>query len=227
MKHIASFTIITVAFAGCMDAPKDELLPGVRMATGEGSLAAGETNTFDHQQSGMGSDNGVTEPTVKAFEDRQIGSAEVVARMHGAQKVSYAALGTMLAGFGVNLATTTAGSAGALYKAGQSALGAPLFSSRVPEQLVPSTSSLAKEYDIFAAASGEIATAFATSKRCTGLTLVTNNQFSKDGLACLMGKPAKPEHLTLANQAITEASTPQLGIQIVISSLLAAAHTSE
>jgi hypothetical protein len=227
MKHIRMIVIGAVTLVGCMDGSSDGLLSSPKMATGEGSLAAGENGTFEHQASGTGGDNGFTDPAVKQLLDAEIGSPEVVARTHGSQKISYVGLGTILGGIGVNLQSTTAGSAGAIYKAGQSALGAPLFASRVPEQSFPSTSSLAKEYDIFAAASGEIVTAFATSKRCAGLTLVQNNLFTKDGLSCLMGKPAKPEHVTLANQAIAEATTPQLGIQIVISALLSAAHTSE
>jgi hypothetical protein len=230
-----AFTIVVIlapctVLVACSAAPDDRLLPGRRaaMATDSESLAAGESNMFDHQASGMGSDNGYTDPKVKLAQDLLIGSPDTVARLHGTTKIRYAALGTMLSGWGVNTASKTANSAGALYTGGSSALGAPNFANRVPEQTIPSTSSLAKEFDIFAAASSEIVTAFGTSTRCQGLTLVdANNQFNADAISCLIGKPAKADHLTLANKCVGEASTPQIGVQIAVTTMLSAAHTSE
>jgi hypothetical protein len=51
--------------------------------------------------------------------------------------------------------------------------------------------------------------------------------FTKDGISCLIGKPARDEHVALANAAVTQASTPAIGKQIAISALMAAAHTCE
>ncbi|HEY6461363.1 MAG TPA: hypothetical protein VIY73_14455, partial [Polyangiaceae bacterium] len=115
------------------------------------------------------------------------------------------------------------------YAAGQSPLGVAVYASRTPEMITPSTSALAKEYDIFAAAAPEIlASNLAASKRCPGAQLVdSTGAFTADGLSCLMGKPAKPEHLTLANQLVSAASDKATGQQIAIATLLAAAHTSE
>jgi hypothetical protein len=226
MKSLGIVIVASVALVACETAPSDHLLR-TGFATDPESLASGPGNTFDHMQQSTGGENGVTDPNVKHVEDSQVGSPEVVARMHATQKITYAELGAMLADFGVNLQSTTVGSAGALYKAGASALGNAIYASRVPEQIVPSTSSLAKQFDIFTAASSEIVAKIGGSTRCPGVVLVTNNQLTEDGISCLIGKPARPEHVTLANQLVTEATTPQIGIQIAIATLLSAAHTSE
>ncbi|MBX4298639.1 hypothetical protein K4H04_23050, partial [Mycobacterium tuberculosis] len=89
-----------------------------------------------------------------------------------------AALSGILTDLGVNLGNQTAGSAGALYKTAGQALGVANYANRVPEQIVPSTSSLAKEFDIFTAAAPEIVANIGNSKRCPGVMLVTNNQFT-------------------------------------------------
>ena len=214
------------SLAACDGGGGDHLLSGSN-ATSPDSLAGGPGNTFEHHAGATGGDNGFTDPALKKAEDDAIGSAEVVARMHGTQKVPFASLGRMLADLGVNIQNQTAGSAGALYRAGGSALGVPNYANRVPEMIVPSTSSLAKEFDIFTSAAPEVIANIATSKRCPGVVLVTNNQFSEDGITCLLGKAARPEHVTLANQLVTEATTPQIGIEIAVATLLSAAHTSE
>jgi hypothetical protein len=220
---------IAFAIAGCgSDGSSDSLLGrNSGFATDPDSLAGGPGATFSHQASPVGADNGLTDPIQKAMDDQAVGSPEVVARMHGTQKVQYVSLGNILTDLGVNLTNQTAGSAGSLYKSGVQALGTPNYANRVPEQIVPSTSSLAKEFDIFTAAAPEVIANIAMSKRCPGVVLVTNNQFSADGISCLIGKPARPEHIALANQLVTEATTPQLGIEIAVATLLAAAHTSE
>jgi hypothetical protein len=61
--------------------------------------------------------------------------------------------------------------------------------------------------------------------------LDTSGNFTKDGLTCLMGKPATPDHISIANDAITQAVSQGLtkdqGQQIAIASILEAAHTCE
>ncbi len=96
--------------------------------------------------------------------------------------------------------------------------------------ILPSTSALAKEYDIFVAAAAEILKSnLASSTRCPGVELVdtTTGEFTHDGLSCLLGKPAKPDHLTLVNQLVSAATDQATGQQIAVATLLAAAHTSE
>ncbi len=135
----------------------------------------------------------------------------------------------MLGDLGVDLQSMTAGSAGDLYRNGGSALGMPVYANRVPEMTIPSTASLAKQFDIFTAAAPEILAGIGSSKRCPGVMLFdgTTNQFTQDGISCLIGKPARPEHLALANQILAESTTPQIGQQIAVATLLSAAHTSE
>lgn len=214
------------SLAACDNGGGDQLL-GSSTATGPDSLAGGPGNTFEHHSDSTGGDNGITDPALKKSEDDAVGSAEVVARMHGTQKVPFASLGRILADLGVDIQNQTAGSAGALFRSGGSALGVPNYANRVPEMIVPSTSSLAKEFDIFTAAAPEIIANIQTSARCPGVVLVANDQFTEDGITCLLGKAARPEHVTLANQLVTEATTPQIGIEIAVATLLSAAHTSE
>jgi hypothetical protein len=200
---------------------------GSDIATGTGSLAAGENATYQHLAQLAGPDNGYTDVAARQLLDDLVGPPDVVARMHAASKITYAELGAMLTDFGVDLTNTTAGSAGQLYTSGQSALGVANFANRVPEQIIPTTSSLAKQFDIFAAAAPEILANIGSSKRCPGVVLVTNDEFNADGISCLIGKPAHPEHVTLANAIVTSASTPQIGLQIAVATMLSAAHTSE
>ncbi len=220
-------TPIAIAIAGCgSDGTSDRLLSqNGGFATDPDSLAGGPGGTFEHQGASVGPDNGVTDPGEQKVLDQSIGSPEVVARMHGTQKLPYATLGNILGDLGVNVGAQQG--AGALYKGGTSSLGVPNYANRVPEQIVPSTSSLAKQFDIFTAAAPEVVANIAMSKRCPGVVLVMNNEFTSDGISCLIGKSARPEHVTLANQLVTEATTPQLGIQIAVATLLSAAHTSE
>jgi hypothetical protein len=224
------FTSLGAAFAvlaGCQQGSSDSLLPH-QEPWSQGSLAAGAENTWNHQAQSIGGDNGVTDPSQKLQQDDAIGTPDVVARLHGAQKLQYATLGLILADLGVDVASTTADTAGDLYSTGQSPLGVAVYASRTPEMIIPSTSALAKEYDIFVAAATEIVKSnLASSTRCPGVQLITGGQFTHDGLSCLLGKPAKPDHLTLANQLVSQAADPVTGQELAIATLLAAAHTSE
>lgn len=235
MKRILAtlFLAAPITLMACSDGGDGSHLLGNgqgAFATDPESQAAGENNTFEHPATITGSDNGVTDPGTAKADEINAGGAEIAARLHAMQKMPYASLGKMLGDFGVNLGNNTAGSAGQLYKAGSSALGVAIYANRVPEQYAPSTSSLAKEFDIFTAAAPEIlANISMASKRCPGVVLVDSatNTFTADGITCLLGKPSKPEHLTLANQLVSQATTPQIGQQIAIAQLLSAAHTSQ
>jgi hypothetical protein len=232
MKRIALVTSsMAIAFAiGCSDGANDSLLggnAGGNMATSPDSLAGGVDNTRHHFNESIGGDNGITDPVQKRADDTAVGSPEAVARLHGTQKIAYTSLGAMLADLGVDLQSKTDGTAGSLFTRGGSALGMPIYANRVPEQSFPSTSSLAKQFDIFTAAAPEIIANVAMSTRCPGVVLLQNNQLTEDGVTCLIGKPARPEHIALANQAISEASSPDVGTQIAIAALLSASHTSE
>jgi hypothetical protein len=227
--------LVTVGACDTSDS-SDELLRHGAGAGGTGAsdpnqTAAGEKNTFDHAHESIGGENGITDIPLRVRDEAAIGTPDQVARLHGAQKISYVALGTMLTDFGVSLTATAAGTApmtaGQLYTAGKSALGAPIYKSRTPEMSTPSTSALAKEYDIFVAGAADIIANIGKSTRCPGVVLVQNGQLTQDGISCLIGKPATAAHLTLANKLITDSGDPTKGPQIAVATLLAAAHISE
>jgi hypothetical protein len=230
MKRIllTSLGATLVALVGCQQDASDSLTSH-QEPWSQSSLAAGAGNTWNHQAQSVGGQNGITDPTQVVLDDQAIGTPDVVARLHGAQKLQYATLGAILADLGVDMTSTTPDSAGDLYATGQGPLGVAVYSSRVPEMIIPSTSALAKEYDVFAAAATEILKSnLATSTRCPGTQLVdSTGAFTSDGISCLIGKPAKPDHLTLANQLVSQAPDTATGQQLAVATLLAAAHTSE
>jgi hypothetical protein len=219
---------IGVAIAACVsDASRDQLIGSTSVSHAPNSLAA-EDNTQHHFIDPNTGDNGLTDPKMAFAEQQSIGAPTVVAQLHGCAKIPIASLGTILSSRGVNMASTTAGSAGQLFKAGTSALGAANYTGRVPEALLASTSAMAKEFDIFTAAAKELLTALTNSTACKGTALLdANGQFTKDGISCIIGKPARDEHVAIANQAVAQAATPAEGQQIAVAALLEAAHTCE
>jgi hypothetical protein len=144
--------------------------------------------------------------------------------------VPYASLGNLLASRGVNIQPDSAGAptAGTLYAQGAAALGMADYAGRVAEMVVASTSAMAKQFDIFVAASTEIQANLATSSACPGTTLIdATGSFTVEGVSCLLGKPALPAHVTLANQLVQAAPDTSTGIQLAIATMLEAAHTCE
>ncbi len=215
----------------CSAAPNDVLLGNMD----PNSLAA-DGNTQHHFQDPNTGDNGITDPNQAKQADMAVGSQEVVARLHSCSKITYSALGNILKGRGVNIASTTTNSAGLLYKGGASALGVANYSGRVPEMIIPSTAALSKEFDIMVAASQEIQAGLKASSlqtpACTGTAILdSSGNFTQAGLTCLMGKPATADHISIANDAVTEAVSQGLtkdqGQQIAISAILEAANTCE
>jgi len=230
---IKALTILTVLgfAAGCSSAPNDVLVGDMD----PNSLAA-DNNTQHHMQDPNTGDNGISDPNSVHAEQAQVGSAEVIARLHSCSKITYSAMGNILKNHGVNTGSTTANSAGLLYKGGASALGVANYGGRVPEMIIPSTAALSKEFDIMVAAAREIQAAAKAGTlsmtACPSTQLLdTSGNFTKDGLSCLMGKPATPDHLSIANDAILQATSQGLtqdqGQQIAIASILEAAHTCE
>lgn len=179
--------------------------------------------------------NGITDPVVALSVQAALGTPDQVARMHAAQKIQYAMLGSFLTDLGVTMtaaattknATTTPPTPGTLYVQGSSALGAPIFTARTPEMIIPSTSALAKEFDIFMAAAPQIIANIGKSTRCPNVALVTNGELTQDGISCLIGKPATADHVALAQQVVASATDPTTGQEIAVATLLAAAHISE
>ena len=212
---------------GCAGDPNDLLVGGDSLASGEGNTQ----HHFAQMGTGENGENNNSPDTVKA-QDQQVGSPVVVARLHGCNKLPYATLGNIMSSRGVNVTNTTQGSAGQLYKTGAAALGVANYAGRSPEMLIPSTAALSKEFDIFVAAAREIQMTKPAMTGCNGVMLMDQaGNFTKDGLSCLMGKSATATHVTVANDAITQAQSKGLtqaeGQQIAIASLLEASQTCE
>ena len=73
----------------------------------------------------------------------------------------------------------------------------------------------------------DIITNLGKSTRCPGVQLLNNGQYTSDGIACLIGKPASDDYVNLANQMVTDVGDPTTGPQIAVATMLAAAHISE
>jgi hypothetical protein len=231
MKRVA-LTLVVASLAvvmGCSNDSSDQLLGGgggpvARDPNGTGGGQQGEEHNNDPGAAVPG--ESPTQPS-ESQPNQQVGSAEVISRLHACGKIQYAAFGTMLSTRGVNVANNTANSAGLLYRNGGASLGVANYQGRVPEATFHSTASMAKQMDILVAAATEMQANLGTSTGCQGVSLQTGGVFTKDGISCLIGKPAKDEHVALANQAVTSAPDQTTGIRIAIAALLNAAHTCE
>jgi len=197
---------------------------GLGLAPGS---AAGDTgNTFDHP------DNQI-DPFAVLQRIQQEGPPEVSSKLHSCQKLKYATLGNILTELGVNMnATANPPSAGQLYKGGMQALGAPNYGARVPEAIENTTAGATKLFDILTQAAQEIIAAMPSQARCKVGGVATqmfdaNGKCTRAGITCLQGAPAVQAQVDLCNQAISEASTPQIGQTIAVATILSAQHTCE
>src|SRR5277367_5303478 len=120
---LTSLGATLVALVGCQQSstiPGELQAPSYSPNWSPSSLAAGAANTWNHQAQSVGDGvNGITDPTLKLQSDSVIGPPDVVARLHGAQKMQYATLGRILADLGVDMTSTMADTAGDLYSTGQ------------------------------------------------------------------------------------------------------------
>jgi hypothetical protein len=240
MKTRIALTLIaaaaTLAFAGCSNDDRGNLTNGGGQAPADQTDMGGGTGGDQaHNQAPNGGDPSAPEaanqgdPGQQRAQQAVAGKPETAARLHSCSKIQYTSLGSILQTRGVNMGSTTANSAGLLYKNSASALGTANYVARIPEASFASTSTMTKQMDIFAQAASEIAAANWTAPACPSVKLfdATGNAFTKDGISCLIGKPAKDEHVALANQAIKQAADPATGKQLAISAMLSAAHSCE
>jgi hypothetical protein len=195
-----------------------------------GSTSGSVDNTFDHDNDSV---------SVWTLIDRlqKEGPPSFTSHMHACAKVRYATLGNVLAGLGVDIdaANPQARSAAALYKAAINSIGSPNYANRIRENIGVTTSSASAEFDIFAAAADEIAAALPNLDRCKvkgiGPTMFddtsTPSKCNAAAITCLIGTPARPEHVDICNKSIMNATTPVIGKQLAVATLLAAAYTCE
>ena len=232
MNRIALTLIGAAAFAlgACTNGTSDTL------ASGGGSdpngTVGGPDTTFDHNNSSMAApgadDNGQQTDTQQV---KVVGSPEVTARLHGCGKLTVASLGQLLATRGMmgtaKVPTgTMTGNAIYMNKASGPALGAANYDGRVAEAPFSSTSAMSKMFDIFAMGSYDIADPAWVGTACgTAKVIGADGKFTKDGISCLLGKPATDQHVAIANDAI--AKNPTDGAKIAIGALLEAGQVCQ
>lgn len=233
MKRIA-LTLIGVAalaLTAC-DGTSDSLNDGRTGGGGDpNGTAGGEGTTFDHANDPGAATPGSDFQPPEPGQVKVVGSPEITSRLHACGKISVKSLGDILASRGLTGGgTRPAGalSGAAIFAQGGSpaALGAANYNGRVPEAPFASTSAMAKMFDIFTMSSYDTVAPAWTAPACPGVKVLgTDGKFTKDGLSCLMGKPAKDEHLAIANDAIVK--NPTDGAKLAIAALLSAAHTCQ
>jgi hypothetical protein len=228
-------SIAALALGACGDGTSDSLSGGAGSSTDPrdpNATAGSPDNTFDHANDPAGAAGSDFQPPEPA-QMKMIGSPEVTSRLHSCGKISYASLGDLLTSRGLTgggtrpqIAGKAAPSGQTIYQQGAAALGVANYPGRVPEAPFASTSAMAKMFDIFAMASYDAVAANWTAPACPGVKIIgADGKFTKDGLSCLMGKPATDEHVAIANDAI--AKNPTDGAKIAIAALLSAAHTCQ
>lgn len=207
----------TVLASACTDEVPTENTPP------PGSTSGNEETTFDH-------DNDQISPWDLLDRLTKEGPPRYTSYVHSCPKVRYRTLGTILSSIGVNVASTTALSAGDLYRNGANALGAPNYANRIRENISITTSGASREFDIFASAAPEVIAAFTanTIARCPGAQLFdASNTCRPEGISCLIGTVATTKHLDFCNLTVSQASTPDLGKRLAVAAMLAAAYTCE
>jgi hypothetical protein len=222
MKSTLITGLLLLSFSACtgeeLDTIDENPLP-------EGNASGGEDNTYDHPNANI-------DPFELLERLRREGPARYAARVHSCPKMKYDTMGALLASRGVNLASTTALSAGRMWRESDQALGAPNYAARQREARELSTATASKLFDIFVQAAPEIIAAMPTLAACqvsgVGVSMFNaENQCNADGIACLIGVPPTASHLELCNLTVQRASDVEKGKLIAVASLLAAAHTCE
>jgi hypothetical protein len=217
----------SLSLAACSDSietPPADYGPGGD-TTGEGTTG-GLDNSFDHDNDSISVWDLINRLTVE-------GPPSFTSHMHSCSKVRYATLGNVLTSLGVNTNDTAQFSAGALYKAASTSMGVANYTQRTREVISLSTSGMSSAFDIYAAGATTIAAALTTSDRCkvggvAGPALFdAANKCNIDAISCLIGQPATQAHVELCELTITKASTPDIGKNIAVAALLAAANTCE
>ncbi len=232
-RHMLN-ALVAVGLAGCLGGAPTTMQPTGNDPTstpvvGDSPTAGGVGNTFNHPQDER-------DPFDILQQKQEEGPATVSTRLHSCQKMSYATLGHLLASRGVDLnATSQDGqppTAGELYRSGASALGAPNYLARTREPTQATAAGATKLMDVFVQAAPEIIAAMPNLDACKvdgqpAQMFDGNGNCTLAGVSCLIGAPATPQHVTLCNHLIAEASSPDIGRNMAVGVILAAAHTCE
>jgi hypothetical protein len=229
MKRILlTFAAVSaLGLVGCGEGSSDQLMPGAGSAYSNNpnqTSGGSEESTFNHSNDPAGASEGpLPDPGQRAMETAAAGGAVASARMHACGKLSLRAMRNLMVTRGAS-----ANSQGLVTNAANaSALGAPNYAGRIPEAAFASTSALGKAFDIYVTASADMVNPTWAPTACPGVKLTENGKFTKDAVSCIIGKPAKAEHMALADDLVAQAATPADGQRIAVAALLAAAHTCE
>ncbi len=226
-------TLLAITFAALSSSACDDTADSLTngQPTGGTRTPQGPTGGDDgyHHNDGI-SAPGSGEEVVDPVQVRVVGSPEVTSRLHGCGKMTVASLDHLLRSRGLNgggQRPQGAQSGRQIFDARDTpaALGAANYDGRVPEAPFSSTSAISKMFDIFTMAAYDAVAENWEAPACPGVRLLEGGKFTRDGLTCLMGKPATEEHVAIANDAI--AQNPTDGAKIAIAALLAAAHTCQ
>lgn len=214
-------TAALLGAAACTDEPITEDTPPLP----EGNASGGTENTYNHPE---------TQIDVWDLVERlkNEGPPRYSARVHKCPKMQYRTLGRILASRGADMASTTALSAGRLFRDGDQALGNPNYGARQRETRELSTATASKMFDIYVQAAPEIIANMPGREECMVAGVGTRmfndaNQCTADGITCLMGVPATAAHIEVCNLTVTRATDVEKGKQMAVATILAAAHTCE
>lgn len=172
------------------------------------------------------------DPWLELERTQREGPPRYASRVHGCPKMRVATTGNVLASRGVNLASTTALSAGEIYRTSTAALGGPNYAARIRETIDLGVATAAKLFDIYVQAAPEIMANLPTRPECMKNGVAAQlfdsaNRCVASGFSCLMGVPAKPEQLAICNETVKRAADVESGKRMAVALLAAAAHTCE
>jgi hypothetical protein len=224
-------SLSALALSAC-DGTSDNLTNGESSAPrNSGQTSGGSDNTYDHSNDPAGVPAGTPYEPADPAQVRAVGSPEVTSRLHSCGKLTVASIGQLLTSRGL----TGGGQRPQNISSGQqifnqgdtaAALGGPNYNSRVPEAPFASTAAVSKMFDIYTMAAYDVVEADWEAPACPGVKVIgADGKFTRDGITCLIGKPATEEHVAIANDAIVK--SPSDGAKIAIAALLAAAHTCQ
>ncbi len=218
--------IAALALTACEGETEDSLTNGSGTQT-----PATEGSAPGHANDPVGVPAGTNYQPADPAQVRAVGSPEVTSRLHGCGKMTVSSIGKLLesrgfTGDGQRPQGATSGKALFERRDTPAALGAANYNGRVPEAPFASTAAISKMFDIFTMASYDAVATDWTAPACPNVKLLgADGKFTKDGISCLIGKPATEEHIAIANDAITK--NPTDGAKIAIAALLSAAHTCQ
>lgn len=240
MKYISSslFGILALLLVGCDD-QADQLTGSESDLNASSGNGAGSDNTanppaYNHETNSAAANGAPPESTTAGSAGKApkiIVTPEIASRLHGCGKLSVASLRHLLTsrgltGGGPRPGGTPSGNDLLSNASAPAALGGANYNGRVPEAPFASTSAMAKMFDIFTMASYDAVSPDWTAPACPSVKILGGDgKFTRDGISCLLGKPATDEHVAIANDAIVK--NPTDGAKLAVAAMLSAAHTCQ